>query len=180
MRRFVAWAICLLSLLTAALSSHAGYMVAPLVVTDPVTSVSAATTSAMAKPSANLLAKPALAQDTYPPSSDIVRFGRLSVEQGLSHSTVTSILQDRYGFMWFGTQDGLNKYDGNRFTVYRHDPENPHTIGDNLITALYEDTRGTLWVGMERGGLDSFERDSGRFIHYRHDPQDPPAWETTP
>ena len=171
MRRIVAWAICLLLWLAAALSSYAGRAAAPVELAKPASPVSAAPSIDPAQP--DPLAKPPSAQNPYPSAADIARFGRLSVEQGLSHSTVTSILQDRYGFMWFGTQDGLNRYDGNSFTVYRHDPENPDTISDNLITALFEDSLGTLWVGTGGGGLDGFERDSGHFIHHHHNPEDP-------
>ena len=76
--------------------------------------------------------------------------------------------------MWFGTEDGLDKYDGNDFTVYRHDPNKPDTLSANTITALYEDSSGTLWVATTGGGLDS-DRDTGRFIHYRGNPDVPTA-----
>ena len=170
MRRIVAWAICLLPLLAAAPGSHAGHIGAPVELATPVTSVSAFPSGDLVRP--NPLADPAFAQRVNPSPVELVRFGRLSVEQGLSHSTVTSILQDRYGFMWFGTHDGLNRYDGNSLTVYRHDPENPDTISNNLITALYEDSLGSLWVGTEGGGVNRFERDAGRFSHFRYNPED--------
>lgn len=76
-----------------------------------------------------------------------VRFERLTVEDGLSHSTALSILQDHEGFMWFATQDGLNKYDGYAFTVYRHDEADPHSLSNNNIFALYETRDGALWIG---------------------------------
>ena len=173
MRRNLAWSICLLPLLAAAFSNYAGRIGASGELATSATSVAVATASDRVRPIPNLVAQRPLTQSTYPPSADRVRFGRLSVEQGLSHSTVTSILQDRYGFMWFGARDGLNRYDGHRFAIFRHDPENPDTLSDSLITTLYEDADGTLWIGTERGGLNRYERGAGRFVRYRHDPTDP-------
>ncbi len=100
------------------------------------------------------------------------RFEHISIEQGLSQVTVYCILQDSQGFMWFGTEDGLNRYDGYTFTIYRRDPEDPATLGANTVRALYEDSSGRLWVGTD-GGLDLFDRSAQRFVHYRHDPTDP-------
>jgi two-component system sensor histidine kinase ChiS len=101
-----------------------------------------------------------------------LRFERISLEQGLSQSTVFSMLQDSQGFMWFGTEDGLNKYDGYTFTVYKHDPEDPNSLGGNWIQAMLEDSSGTLWIGTS-DGLDRYDRKLDQFIHYRNDPQDP-------
>lgn len=102
-----------------------------------------------------------------------IRFERLSIEDGLSQSSVYSILQDNRGFMWFGTDDGLNRYDGYTFTIYRHDPENPHSLSNNVVRALYEDRAGMLWIGTEGGGLNVFDRNTEQFKHYRHDPDSP-------
>lgn len=96
-------------------------------------------------------------------------FERISLEQGLSQSVVTCILQDRKGFMWFGTMDGLNKYDGYGFTIYKHDPQDDNSLSNNSITALYEDRFGMLWIGT-RDGLNRFDRVTERFTSYRHDP----------
>jgi len=99
-----------------------------------------------------------------------LRFERISVEHGLSHSTVNCILQDSKGFMWFGTDDGLSRYDGYSFTVYRHDPNDAHgmrhSVSHNRVWSLFEDSSGVLWVGTYGGGLNRFDRDSGRFTHY--------------
>ena len=65
-----------------------------------------------------------------------LRFDRLSLEEGLSQSTVYAIVQDRRGFMWFGTEDGLNRYDGYHFKVYRHEPENPQSLSNNTVYTL--------------------------------------------
>ncbi|MBK9416859.1 MAG: response regulator [Flavobacteriales bacterium] len=93
-------------------------------------------------------------------------FRSLTIEDGLSQGMVNTILQDKYGFMWFGTKDGLNRYDGYTFTVFRQDPEDSTTLRNNYIHALFEDNQGRLWVGTSEG-LDLFDRDSERFIHAR-------------
>jgi len=93
------------------------------------------------------------------------RFTRLTSEQGLSSNVVRCILQDSQGFMWFGTQDGLNRYDGYTFTVYRHLRSDPASLSNNTITALYQDYSGTLWIGTT-AGLDSFTGDDAGFTHY--------------
>lgn len=102
-----------------------------------------------------------------------IRFDRISLEEGLSQATVWTITQDRQGFLWFGTADGLNKYDGYRFTVYTHDPQNPTSLSDNRIYTIYEDRSGTLWIGTSVGGLNRFDRKKEEFVHYHHDPSDP-------
>ncbi len=70
-----------------------------------------------------------------------IEFEHLSIENGLSSNTINAILQDRRGFMWFGTGGGLNRYDGYTFTSYQHDPEDNTTISDNIIRALVEDIK---------------------------------------
>lgn len=109
------------------------------------------------------------------PPNDSLRermvFEHLSVEEGLSQVTVEAILQDRQGFMWFGTQDGLSRWDGYDFRVYRPEPGNPHSLSGSFVTALYEDADGTLWVGTEKG-LNRFGRWGGSFKRYTHDAGD--------
>ncbi len=89
---------------------------------------------------------------------DAPSFRYLTITDGLSQNSVLAIVQDRQGFLWFGTKDGLNRYDGHSFRVYRHDPDDPTSLSDNAITALFEDRDGRLWVGTERGSLDRFDR----------------------
>ncbi|MEK8019784.1 MAG: two-component regulator propeller domain-containing protein [Candidatus Parabeggiatoa sp.] len=101
-----------------------------------------------------------------------IQFQQLSIKDGLSQSTVYSILQDRLGFLWIGTEDGLNKYDGYRFTVYRHQPQNPHSLSDNTIFALYEDSHGTLWIGTANG-LNQFDQKQNQFVRHLYDPHNP-------
>jgi hypothetical protein len=73
----------------------------------------------------------------YSPES--IRFEHITIEEGLSQNGGNAIIQDSKGFMWFGTQDGLNKYDGYNFTVYKHNPENSASISDNWIWSILED-----------------------------------------
>ncbi len=99
-----------------------------------------------------------------------VQFEHISVEQGLSQSSVNCIIQDTRGFIWFGTDDGLNRYDGYNFSVYRHDPADPFSLGNSRILALFEDRKGRLWIGTAGGGLNRYDRDKNRFVRYTHDP----------
>jgi ligand-binding sensor domain-containing protein/serine phosphatase RsbU (regulator of sigma subunit) len=101
------------------------------------------------------------------------RFTHFSLEQGLAQVSALSILQDQRGFLWIGTLDGLNRYDGYTFTVYKLDRQDPHSLSSNVIPVLYEDRQGTLWAGTQQGGLNKFDRELDRWIRYQHDPQDP-------
>lgn len=78
-------------------------------------------------------------------------FSYLGIEQGLSNSTITTIYKDKHGFMWFGTFDGLNRFDGYTFTRFRNSPADTTSVPDNFITALAEDGDGRLWVGTSKG-----------------------------
>ncbi|MBE9126667.1 response regulator [Coleofasciculus sp. LEGE 07092] len=102
-----------------------------------------------------------------------LQFDHITVDQGLSQSGVISILQDSRGLMWFGTQDGLNIYDGYNFKIYKYDELNPHSLSDNFIASLYEDRSGTIWVGTDGGGLNRFNRATEQFTHYTYNPNDP-------
>ena len=102
-----------------------------------------------------------------------VQFSHITNIDGLSQSTVQAIVKDKYGYLWFGTQDGLNKYDGYKFTVYRHQPGNPKSLRKNHIMSLYEDRRGNLWVGTLNGGLSLYDRDNDCFINYKEEPNNP-------
>ena len=102
-----------------------------------------------------------------------LRFDRVTVEDGLAHGTVRAIHQDARGFMWLGTDEGLNRYDGYHFRSYRHDPDDPRSLSGNNVQAIYSDSRGQLWIGTNSGGLDRLRDDGGTFAHYRHDPDDP-------
>jgi len=101
------------------------------------------------------------------------RFERLTVEDGLPSSTVLGVLQDQQGFMWFATADGLARYDGYQFKIFRHDPENPNSLSQNNIFALIETRDGLLWIGTDPGGLNVYNPKTSTFKSYRHDPQNP-------
>ncbi len=92
-----------------------------------------------------------------------IRFERLALEQGLSQSTVMAILQDRLGYVWLATEDGLNRYDGVSFKVYRHDPADAASLPSSFVLAVTEDAAGNLWVAT-RGGLAMWERGSDRIV----------------
>ncbi|MBK9539111.1 MAG: response regulator [Flavobacteriales bacterium] len=88
----------------------------------------------------------------------------LSIADGLSQGMVGSILQDRTGFMWFATKDGLNRYDGYTFKVFRHDALDSKSVRDNHILKIFEDSKGLLWVGTN-SGLDVFDPATEIFRH---------------
>ncbi|MCY0911653.1 two-component regulator propeller domain-containing protein [Massilia antarctica] len=96
---------------------------------------------------------------------DQLRFEQLNPALGLPQSTVTAMLQDRDGFMWFAGQGGLTRYDGYRFLTFRHDPADPASISDNSVQALHEDRSGQLWVGT-RNGLQRFNPRGENFSAY--------------
>lgn len=80
-----------------------------------------------------------------------LNFKYYKAEEGLSSNTVYTALQDSRGFMWFGTENGLNRFDGYTFTVYRNIPRNEHSLVNNYVYCLAEDDEQTIWVGTERG-----------------------------
>src|SRR2546422_3328155 len=96
--------------------------------------------------------------------SQRLRFAHLGIEDGLSNETVTTIIQDDDGFLWFGTEDGLNKYDGYTFTVLKHNPDESSSISSNTIGALCLDSSGNLWIGTN-AGLDRYDRETGLVLH---------------
>ncbi len=104
---------------------------------------------------------------------DDLRFERITVEHGLPHSVVNVIFQDTRGFMWFVTQDGLARYDGYEFRVFRHDPGNSRSLSGNLLMTGLEDRSGIIWLGDDLTGLNRFDPETETFTRYRHDPEDP-------
>ncbi len=101
------------------------------------------------------------------------RFTHLTVSDGLSHNTITALLQDRRGFVWIGTQDGLTRFDGYEFVIYRYEPDNPNSLSYNHVRALVEDTTGALWIATHGGGLTRFDPETATFTRYQHVPGDP-------
>jgi len=100
-----------------------------------------------------------------------LQFKHLQVKDGLSHSTVHSIFQDKNGFMWFGTDIGLNKYDGHKFTIYQNNSNDNKSVSSNYIVEIFEDSYGLFWIGNGYTGLDCFDRENEIFIHYINDPK---------
>lgn len=90
---------------------------------------------------------------------------RLTTADGLSDNMVFNGLQDRRGFMWFATRDGLNRYDGYNFTIFRHDPQDSFSLINNAVTELLEDSKGTLWIGT-KGGLHKYDPATEKFTRY--------------
>jgi ligand-binding sensor domain-containing protein/signal transduction histidine kinase len=104
-------------------------------------------------------------QDAQAGAPRSLRFEHLSLDQGLSQESVKTILQDRAGFMWFGTQGGLNRFDGYRVKTFRSDPADPASLPDNYVLASFEDGEGRLWFGT-RGGLVRFDEAAQKFVRY--------------
>lgn len=96
-----------------------------------------------------------------------LKFTSITVEQGLSNGTVNNVFQDSRGFMWFSTNDGLNRYDGYSFTHYKNNPDDPKTISSNTIYGCYEDSKGRLWIGTYNG-LNLFDRNTETFKAYKN------------
>src|SRR6202790_3111995 len=102
-----------------------------------------------------------------------IRFSHLSRSQGLSQSQVSRIVQDGQGFMWFGTQYGLNRYDGYRFKVFKHEPDDPRSLSGVSVYALFLDHLGTMWVA-SGAILDKFNARTEAFAHYIIDAEPSP------
>lgn len=100
------------------------------------------------------------------------RFKRITIDDGLSQNFVPTITQDKIGFIWMGTKDGLNMYDGYRFTVYRHDAFDPYSLSDNFVKVIYCDSKGRIWAGTLNGGLNVFDPFARKFYSFQHNPDD--------
>jgi ligand-binding sensor domain-containing protein/signal transduction histidine kinase len=95
-----------------------------------------------------------------------LRFKNLAAEDGLSSNWVRCILKDDQGFMWFGTLDGLNRFDGQQFKVYQNNPKDSTSVSWSDISVLFEDSRKNLWVGTNNGRLDLYDRDRDCFVRF--------------
>lgn len=101
-----------------------------------------------------------------------LRFEHIGIAEGLSQGTVNHIMKDRKGFLWFATQDGLNRYDGYDFKIYRKDPGNPNSLSNNFIWTTVQDQQGIIWIGTFGGGLSKFDPKQERFTTFLPDPAD--------
>ncbi len=106
------------------------------------------------------------------PAQDEIRFTHLTLDGGLSQNSGYCFIQDSQGFMWIGTQDGLNRYDGRNMVVYKYESSDPSSISDNFIVCLFEDIDGNLWVGTRSGGLNKYNRKKDSFSAIKKGPQD--------
>jgi len=107
-------------------------------------------------------------------SQPALRFSHLSIRHGLSQGAVNCIFQDRQGFMWFGTQDGLNRFNGYSFTVFKRDPDNPNSLNGGFIASIHEDVHGILWIATldNPSKLNKFDRLTETFSHHPVDSVD--------
>jgi signal transduction histidine kinase/ligand-binding sensor domain-containing protein/CheY-like chemotaxis protein len=115
--------------------------------------------------------------DTMPvsgvPEARPMYFEHLTMRDGLSQSTVMSILQDSLGYLWLGTESGLNRYDGYSVHEYRRERGSEHGLANDYVWSLAEDRNGDLWLATWGGGVARWDRKTDRFERFRHDPADP-------
>jgi len=110
----------------------------------------------------------------------IVQFEHLNIEDGLSQNAGLAIFQDSHGYLWIGSQDGLNRYDGYSFKIFKHDPDDPNSISQNSVLSIAEDSDGMLWTGTLGGGLNQLDLNdplhadpkTATFTNYRHHADD--------
>ncbi len=115
---------------------------------------------------------PSVGNVTFYPGASI-RFEQITMEEGLSQNAILALLQDRQGYLWIGTQDGLNRYDGYTFTQFKNNAQDPNSISFNGVISLYEDNEGYLWIGTWGGGLNRYDPNTGKFTRFVTDSKDP-------
>ena len=108
-------------------------------------------------------------------SAQQTRFEHFFLEDGLSQSYVSDIKQDKFGYLWVATHDGLNRYDGYNFKIFRHIPEDTNSIKGNWINQIFTDSKGRIWIKLGIGGLDVFLPKTNKFIHLNDDGPQPLA-----
>jgi PAS domain S-box-containing protein len=111
--------------------------------------------------------------DQYFAPGSIIQFDHINIEDGLSQNAGLAIFQDSRGYLWIGTQDGLNRYDGYTFKIYKHDPDNANSLSHNSILAIAEDADGALWIGTWGGGLNRYDPSTEKFTRFLNDPNEP-------
>ncbi len=96
-----------------------------------------------------------------------VQFNKLSIKEGLSQSSILTLIQDDKGFIWAGTQDGLNRYDGYDFKVFKHRIDNKNSLSNSFINTIKQDSKSLqFWIGTENGGLNRYDPKSGVFYSF--------------
>ncbi|MDF1546850.1 MAG: two-component regulator propeller domain-containing protein, partial [Bacteroidales bacterium] len=101
-----------------------------------------------------------------------ISFKNITINDGLPHSDITAIAQDKLGFMWFGTYNGLCRYDGYTFDTYKYDRNNKKSISNNRILSICASKNGNLWIGTEAGGLNLYDYNTGNFVAYKFSEHD--------
>ena len=96
-----------------------------------------------------------------------INFKNLTTKDGLSNNKINAILQDKTGFLWFGTDDGLNRFDGYDFKVYRNNSKDSNSISSNNIWSLFEDDEGNIWIGTKSGDLNFYDSEKEIFKHWK-------------
>ena len=107
------------------------------------------------------------------PATRPMYFEHLTMRDGLSMSTINSILQDSQGYIWLATQAGLNRYDGYTVRQFRRERGNEHGLASDYVWAIAEDTQGDLWLATDGGGVARWDRRTETFQQFRHDPKQP-------
>ncbi len=102
-----------------------------------------------------------------------VNFERIGTKQGISDLNPLCIMQDSRGFIWIGTENGLNRYDGHQFKVFYNDETDSGSISNNYVRNILEDSQGNIWIATHGGGFNKFDRQNNRFKHYLHNPSNP-------
>lgn len=106
-------------------------------------------------------------------ASLLVNMEHIGTNDGLSQGLINGIVEDQLGYLWIATKDGLNRYDGNGFKVYRHDKQDPHSISENYVTDVFVDSQNRVWAATQTGGVNLLDRNTDRFFHFRNHPADP-------
>src|SRR5579859_6211575 len=106
------------------------------------------------------------------PLGSTPHFRHISTDEGLGSSNVNALVQDNAGYMWVGTDNGLQRYDGYRFENYLHDPRDPGSLSENIVSALAFAPDGSLWIGTQDAGLDLLAAGSSSFKHATHNTEE--------
>lgn len=106
-------------------------------------------------------------------NSTSFNFNHFTTQNGLSSNSINTIIQNKKGFLWLGTEDGLNRFDGYTFKVYRNKRGNKNSLSNNFIWSLCEDNDGKIWIGTDGGGLNKFDPVTEKFERFVHDENDP-------
>jgi len=99
-------------------------------------------------------------------------FEQLTTRNGLSSNTVNTVFQDSKGFLWFGTETGLNRYDGYRFKIFQNNRNDSNSLSNNYIWSICEDSQGYLWIGTDGGGLNRFDPRTESFLRFQNNIND--------